>query len=78
MKNLLSKAQKTVVTSSSNLEREAQIQNCMILRCSKFNWVLNLVFKEHEQQKVTSWSGINRIANTELKPHPYLRCNPFV
>ncbi len=48
-KNLLSGAQKTVVSSSNNLEREARIRNCMILRYSKLNWVLNLVFKKHQQ-----------------------------
>jgi hypothetical protein len=50
----------------------------MIVRCSKLNWVLNLVFKKHQQHKVTSWGRINRIGNTELKPHPCLRCNPLV
>jgi hypothetical protein len=33
------------------LERESGIRNCMILRCSKLNWVLNLVFKKHQHRK---------------------------
>jgi len=74
----LERSPETVVSSSNNLEREVGIRNCMILRCSKLKWVLNLVFKKHQQQKVTSWSRINRIGNIELKPHPCLRCDPLV
>jgi hypothetical protein len=70
LKNLLSGAQKTVVTSSNNLEREVGIRNCMILRCSKLNWVLNMVFKKHQQQKVMSWSRSTESAILNSNPTP--------